>query len=123
MPVRAPLDRLSTDILGPLPETPRHNRYILIVVDYFTKWVEVFPVPDQMAKTCAAVIVNEVIAHLGSPLDLHSDQGRKYESDIFKELCSLFEVRKTRTSPRNPKCNGAVERFILRMIKAYFNTR
>ena len=75
MPVGAPLDRLSTDILGLLPETPRHNRYILIVVDYFTKWVEVFPLLDQTAKTCAAVIVNEVIARLGSPLDLHFRSG------------------------------------------------
>ena len=122
MPVGAPLDRLSTDILRPLPITPRNNRYILIVVDYFTKWVEVFPVPDQTARTCADIIANEVIARFGALLDLHSDQGRNFESDIFKELCVLLEVRKTRTSPRNPKCNGLVERFnktILRMIKAY----
>ena len=68
MPVGAPLDRLSTDIMGPLPETQRHNRYILIVVDYFTKWVEVFLVPDQTAKTCAQVIVNEVHSPFGITL-------------------------------------------------------
>ena len=48
--------------------------------------------------------------------------GQDMRGDIFKELCSLLEVRKTRSSPRNPKCNGAVERFnltILHMIKAY----
>ena len=43
MPVGAPLDRLSTDLLGSLPLTPRGNHNILVVTDYFTKWVEVLP--------------------------------------------------------------------------------
>ena len=116
------MDRLATDILGPLPLTPRGNRYILVVSDYFTKWVEIFPVPDQTAVTCAEIILNEVISRFGCPFELHSDQGRNYESQIFAELCRLLEVRKTRTSPGNPKCNGQVERFnrtLIRMIKAY----
>ena len=122
MPVGAPLDRLATDILGPLPLTPRGNKYVLIVGDYFTKWVEIFPVPDQTAKTCAMKIVHDVIGRFGSPLQLHSDQGRNYESEIFKQICDLLEIRKTRTSARNPKCNGMIERrnrTLLRMIRAY----
>ena len=122
MPVGAPLDRLATDILGPLPLTPRGNRYILLVTDHFTKWVEVFPVPDQTAETCANKILNEVISRFGCSMTIHSDQGRNYESKIFSELCRLLEIKKTRTSARNPKCNGVAERFnrtLLRMIKSY----
>ena len=122
IPVGAPLDRLYTDILGPLPETPRSNRYVLVVTDHFTKWVEIFPVPDQTATTCANVILNEVIARYGCPYDLHSDQGRNYESEIFSELCRMLEIRKTRSSPRHPQCNGQVERFnrtLVSMIKTY----
>ncbi len=52
MPVGGPLDRLATDVLGPLPETKRGNRYILVVTDHFTRWVEIFPIPDQTAPTC-----------------------------------------------------------------------
>ena len=65
---------------------------------------------------------NEVVSRYGCPLDLHSDQGRNYESDIFKEMCDLLEIRKTRTSARNLKANGLCERFnrtIIRMIRAY----
>ena len=122
MPVGAPLDRLETDLMGPLPLTPRGNRFILVVTDYFTKWVEIFAVPDQSAITCAEIILNEVIARFGCCYDLHSDQGRNFESRIFAELCRLLEIRKTRTSPGNPKCNGQTERFnktLIRMIKAY----
>ena len=122
MLVGAPLDCLSTDILGPLPETTKGNRFILVVSDHFTKWVEIFPVPNFTAKTCADKILNEVIARFGCPYDLHSDQGRNYESDIFKELCRLLEISKTRTSPGHPKGNGQTERFnktLLQMIRAY----
>ena len=96
--VGATLATLSTDMMGPFPITPRQNRYILVVTDHFTKWVEVFAVPDQTAATTANVILNEVIARYGAPLSLHSDLGSNYESVIFKELCRLMEVRKTQKS-------------------------
>ena len=86
MPVGAPLDRLATDILGPLPLTPRGNQYILLVTYHFTKWLEIFPVPDQMATACAEVILNEVIAIYGSPLSIHSDHGKSYERKVFADL-------------------------------------
>ncbi len=122
MLVGATLDRLATDILGPLPLTPRGNRYILLATDHFTKWVEIMAVPDQTAKTCANRLLNDVIGRFGCPLTLHSDQGRNYESSIFRELCRMLEIKKTRTSARNPKCNGQAERFnrtLLRMVKSY----
>jgi hypothetical protein len=93
-----------------------------VVFDYFTNWVEIFPVPDQTAVTCATKIVDEVISRFGCPLDFHSDQGSNFQSVVFNDLCRLLEIRKTRTSPRHPQCNGKVERFnqtLVRMIKSY----
>jgi transposase InsO family protein len=122
MATGAPMDRLATDILGPLPETARGNKYILLVTDHFSKWVEIFPVPDQTAVTCARVILMEVISRFGCPLSMHTDQGRNYERALFAELCRLLDIKKTRTTARNPRCNGQAERFnrtLLRMIKAY----
>ena len=60
MLVGAPLDRTGTDILGALPLTQRGNHYILGVTIYFTKWVEIFAIPDFTAATCAHVLVEEV---------------------------------------------------------------
>jgi transposase InsO family protein len=113
--VGGPLDCVATDIVGPVPRTPRGNRYILTVTDSFTKWLDVYPIPDQTAETCAANI-------FGCPLSLHSDQGSNFESYIFRQLCQLMGIRKTRTSVRNPKGNGCIERShrtLLQMIRAY----
>lgn len=122
MSTGAPMDRLSIDILGPLPRTPRGNKYILVAMDYFSKWVEILPVPDQTSETCADKILNEVIARYGCPQSIHSDQGRNFESSLFQEFCKILEIKKTRTTPRNPRANGLVERFnrtLISMIKSY----
>ncbi|GFU78523.1 retrovirus-related Pol polyprotein from transposon 412 [Trichonephila clavipes] len=47
--VGAPFERIAFDILGPLPRTVSGNKYLLVVMDYFTKWPEVYPIPDQEA--------------------------------------------------------------------------
>ncbi len=91
---------LSTDMLEPLPLTPRGNRYILVVTDIFSTCVELAAIPDETAQTCARIILNEVVARFGCPLSLHSDRGRNYSSSLFAELCNLLEIRKSRTSKK-----------------------
>lgn len=81
-----------------------------------------YPIPGQTAETCAAKILDEYIGRFGCPLSLHSDQGSNFESDIFRQLCQLMGIRKTRTSVRNQKGNGCIERShrtLLQMIRAY----
>ena len=122
MLVGAPLDRVAMDTLGMLPETPRMNRCIMVMSDNFTKWAELLALINQQAKTCSDALTFNVFCRYGYPQELHSDQGRNFESQIFKELCTLFEIRKTRTSPGNPRCNGQVEQFnatLVKMIKSY----
>ena len=106
MATDTPLDPLATDILGPFLESTRGNKYVLALTDYFTKWVEIFAIPDQTAATYAEIILNEVIARFGCPYNIHSNQGQNYESALFTELCQLLEIRKTRTSPIHHRCNG-----------------
>ena len=81
--VGAPLERVAVDIFGPLPRTRQGNRYILVVTDYFTKWVEAYPLRNQEAETVAKVLVEQFICRFGVPLSLHSDQGSNFESNIF----------------------------------------
>ncbi|XP_062584077.1 protein NYNRIN-like [Saccostrea cucullata] len=106
-----PMDRLATHIMGELPLTESGNRYILVVLDYFTRWTECFPMPNMESKTVAKILVEQVITRFGVPYTIHSDQGRQYESDLFHSMCELLQIEKTRTTPYHPQSDGMVERF------------
>ena len=110
-PVERPLQRVAMDILGPLPETEKGNKYILVIGDYFTKWKEAYPLPNMEAMTVARHLVSEFMCRFGVPEQLHSDQGRNFESGVIKGICELLQVRKTRTTPYHPQSDGMVERF------------
>lgn len=98
--VGEPMERVAVDILGPLPLTRRGNKYVLVMVDCFTKWTEAVALPDQEATTIARAFVDTIVCHFGAPLQIHSDQGRNFESKLFQEMCSLFQIQKTRTTSK-----------------------
>ena len=81
--------------MGPLPVTEAGNKYLLIAMDYFSKWPEAYPLPNQVSVTVADVLVNELVCIFGVPLYIHSDQGRNYESAVFAEMCDLLGMVKT----------------------------
>lgn len=119
-----PFERVAVDILGPLPVTGLKNKYIMVVGDYFSKWTEAFPLPNQEAKTVAKVLTEEWVCRFGTPRSLHSDQGRNFESKLFQELCRLLQIHKSRTSPYHPQSDGLVERFnrtLLAMLTSFVN--
>ena len=74
--VGAPMERIAVDIMSPLPVTKQENKYLLVAIDYFTKWPEAYALPDQEARTVATVLVREFACRFGTTLELHSEQGR-----------------------------------------------
>ena len=106
-----PMERVSMDILGPLPVTTRGNKYILVVCDHFSKWCEAYALPNQEAATIARVFVNEFVCRWGAPLQILTDQARNFESRVIRDVCSLLHIDKSRTTSYNPKANGVCERF------------
>ncbi|PIK36696.1 Retrovirus-related Pol polyprotein from transposon [Apostichopus japonicus] len=79
--------------------------------DYFSKWVEVAAIPNQEAVTIAKTLIERFICRFGIPEEIHSDQGRQFESKVFQKTCELLRIRKTRTTPYHPQSDGMVERF------------
>ena len=112
MPVPAmPFERVSTDILGPLPECPKTgNKYVIVFVDYFSKYIELVPVPNIRAVTVAQVFLREIVCRHGAPMYLHSDRGSNYLSHIVRITCKLMQTHKTQTVAYHPQCNGQSER-------------
>ena len=94
-----PFERVAMDTIGPLPKTDRGNHYILTVVLYFTKHVEAYALADQGATTVARVFPNDFVSRYGVPYVLHTDHGPNFESNLFKELCQMLNIKKTRTTP------------------------
>ena len=90
-----PFERVGMDIICPLPRTERGNRYILTVVDHFTKHVEAYPLENQEAVSVACVFLNEFVSRYGVPYVIHTDQGTNFESNFFKEICKLLGIAKT----------------------------
>ena len=105
-----PMERVAIDIIGPLPKTNNGNRYILVAVDYFTRWPEAYAIPNQEARTIAQTLVDEWVCRYGVMQRLHTDQGRNFESDVFKEITNILGIKKTRTTPYHPQSDGMVER-------------
>ena len=72
------MDRIAVDIMGPMPLAKDGNRYILVIGDYFTRWMEAYGLPSQHADVVAQKLVHEFILRSGTPLEIHSDQGRNF---------------------------------------------
>lgn len=105
-----PFEKIAIDITGPLPLTRGGHRYILGVIDYFTKFPMLIPLRNIDSKTVARELVSKWICLFGAPHSIHSDRGTAFEAELFQELCSIFRIQKTKTAPYYPKSDGLVER-------------
>jgi len=81
------------------------------MIDRFTRWVEAVPVTNISAETVARTIYDTWIARFGVPSRIITDQGRQFESDIFRELARLLGIKKFRTTAYHPQSNGKIERW------------
>ena len=120
VPIGRAWQMLAVDVLE-VPMSSHGNRYLLVLQDYFTKWAEAIPMPDQTTERIVRVLI-EVFSHFGIPEILHSDQGRNFESTILKKTCSAFGIVKSRTTSYHPQGDGMVERFnrtLLQLLRAY----
>lgn len=110
IPVGGPFHRVAVDVLQ-LPLTVRGNKYVVVFIDYFTKWPEAFAVPDQKMETIAKLFVEQIVCRHGIPEELLSDRGANFLSALVEDICKLLGVRKINTSGYHPQTDGLVEKF------------
>lgn len=109
-PPKSRFRHIHIDLVGPLPPA-NGNRYLLTVIDRFTRWPEAIPLPDMMAPTVAKALTSGWISRFGTPETITSDQGRQFESELFRELVHILGSHHIRTTAYHPQANGMVERF------------
>ena len=100
----------AMDYMGPLSETCGGNKHLLVVMDHFTTWCEIFPTPDRKARMVAQTLVSSLFGSFGPPQIIHSEQGRIFEIHLMHEICQIMGTHKSRTTAYHPQCDGLVER-------------
>lgn len=84
--------------------------HVLIMTNVFSKYTVAVPTRDQRAETVARLLVTEWFCKFSVPARLHSDQGQNFESGLIEQLCALYGVIKSRTTPYHPAGNRQCER-------------
>ncbi len=118
--IRAPLetfqvphrrfDHIHVDLVGPLPPSNGHT-HLLTVVDRFTRWPEAIPLSNTTAVTCAQALVANWISRFGVPMDMSSDRGSQFTSQLWSSISQLLGTKLHHTTAYHPQANGLVERF------------
>src|SRR6266496_2280643 len=112
--MQGPFYRIGIDIKEPLPITSSGNKYIVVAIDYFTKWPEAKAIPNMQAETVAKFIYEEIISRYGVPQEILSDRGTSFVNKIIDELCQNYQIKHRLTlayRPYRPQTNEMVERF------------
>ena len=124
LPVAGLFHRFHMDFIGPLKTAADGSKYILLIVDSFSRWPEAFPLPASDATTVARVLYREIFTRYGAPRSLVSDRGPQFMSSLVNALCAIFGTKRTLSSPYHPQTNSTCERFnsyLEATMRAYVN--
>ena len=98
------------DIVGPLPRSRLGSRFVLVMCDYATRYLEAVPLRNIDAETVAEELV-KIFIRVGIPQEVLTDKGSNLQSQLLQELYRLLRVTTIHTSPYHPQTDGLVERF------------
>jgi len=120
-PPTAIFETLYIDLQGPFPVSQKKNRYILVIVDQLSKWVEFFALPVATAKRIVLLLEDHVFCRFGAPKNIVTDQGTQFLSKIVAKCCDEWRIRHSLCSPYHPQPNISerTNRTLKGMIAAY----
>jgi ribonuclease HI len=105
-----PLQRWGLDLLGPLPPAQGNLRYVVVAVEYFSKWIEAKPLATITSTTIQKFFWQNIVCRFGVPKAITVDNGTQFDSEAFREFCDQIGTKIHFASVRHPESNGLVER-------------
>jgi transposase InsO family protein len=115
-----PFERLYWDTIGPLPTDDKGNTYIIVIICAFTRFVELYSVPDTSAMS-AATSLFDLLGRYGAPCQLVNDNGTQFVNSVISELLKLVGTEQIMTTAYSKEENSLVERAnkeVMRHVRA-----
>ncbi|KAI5324980.1 hypothetical protein L3X38_034053 [Prunus dulcis] len=104
-----PFAQWGLDLIGPMPQGKGQVKYAVVAVDYFTKWVEAEPLATITAAKIEDFVWTHICCRFGIPYAIITDNGRQFDSDLFRQFCTRLKINLFFASPAHPQSNGQVE--------------
>ena len=105
-----PWETVSIDIVGPLPVDDRSNRFIVTIMDVYSRYLIAIPVRNHKASTVSRCLYESVVAYFGTPRSILSDRGTEFTSVIWESLTQMLGAKIKLTAPYYPQGNSVIER-------------
>jgi hypothetical protein len=104
------LQRWGLDLLGPLPPAQGNLRYVVVAVEYFSKWIVAKPLATITSVTVQKFFWQNIVCRFGVPKAITMDNGTQFDAKTFKDFCDQIGTKIHFASVSNPESNGLVER-------------
>ncbi|MCO5602294.1 hypothetical protein L7F22_056423 [Adiantum nelumboides] len=105
-----PFEKWGIDAMGPLPRTANGKLYILVAIDYMTRWVEAQSVAKVNEKIVSKFVYTQICCRFGTPLEIVSDNGPGFRRGLLTEVCEELKISHRHSTPYYPQSNGLVEK-------------
>ena len=105
-----PFSMWGMDVIGSItPKASNGHRFVFVVINYFTKWVEMTSYASVIKSVVSQFIKKEIICRYGLPKRIISDNALNLNNDMMRDVCTQFKIKHHNSTPYRPKMNGAVE--------------
>lgn len=118
IPPAWPFYRWGIDIVGPLPRAKGDLRFVIVAIEYFSRWIEAEAVARITSAAVQKFVWKNIICRFGIPKEIVCDNGKQFESEKFKDLCQGLHLKINFASVGHPQTNGAVERANGKVVEA-----
>nr|GEY88138.1 reverse transcriptase domain-containing protein [Tanacetum cinerariifolium] len=105
-----PFYKWGIDIAGPFPEGPGKVKFLIVAMDYFTKWIDAKAMATITGGQVKKFVWDNIVCRFGIPGEIISDNGKQFADNPFKDWCDKLNITQHFASVKHPQSNGLVKR-------------